>query len=583
MKKEILSKLCAPSVALMNRLSYPVKISLLGFLVLLMSGCIIGFLLNNLQSQADFSIAENYGVEYESPLKNLLFDMQKYRENPASVAFSKFTSDIADIDAIDVKYNKALSIDNKWADVKTAVSKKDIKGAIPQVFALIDWITNKSNLMLDPDIDTYYLMDSFCVRYSHLTEMVYTIKAIADAKLSGASYSQYEFVKQVSLLDEWNEIANGNTSMITGYNASTKEVLDMPFKTAYTATKNFINLTNKVINGGGVPASVYNAVANKAIKENKATDEVYSNELYKLIDKRIHKYSDQEPVSVGITVVSLLVLGYLFLGFYLSLMNSVSHVSNELSDVAHEVHNDTDSLRRDVERLAADNDELAASVQETAATIEEMTSMVQQNTNNTKIAKDLANQTKQSSHTGAVKMAEMVSSMNEIKNSSTEIAKIINVIDDIAFQTNILSLNAAVEAARAGDAGKGFAVVAEEVRNLAQRSAQAAKNTNTIIEGNIALAEKGVGIAEETNKDLKEINEQIQKVSEIIMEVSAATEEQNIGISQINQAISQMNVATQNNAKVTSNNVHVIKHLSGDIEGMKDIVVELSGLINGSM
>lgn len=582
MNLSVLSKICAPSIALMNRLKYPAKIAILGLLVLGMSGSIIGFLLNNLQSQADFSIQENVGVEYINPVKNLILDLQKYRENPSAAIAANIQTDIQAVDAIDAKYNKKLLIGNRWSKIKTAISNHSTSDALTQTFSLNDWVTNKSNLMLDPDIDTYYLMDSFCVRSSNAIEKIYNLKVIGNNKLQKKPYSQYDLIKLVTLLDELNETLKSNMAMITNYNANTKSVLDDVFNESYKANSAFIGLTNTIINGGKIAPAIYSAKANEAISKTKKADETYSKELYKLINIRIHKYTDQEPISVGITVVSLLLLAYLCAGFYLSLVNSVNGISNDLYSVAGEVEATSLKLSEASQKLAEGNTEQAAAIQETAATLDESSSMVNQNNENTRMAASLAKQAKDATNKGSREISEMMESMAELKKSSDEIAKIIKVIDEIAFQTNILSLNAAVEAARAGEAGKGFAVVAEEVRTLAQRSAQAAKDTAIIIESNISLSEKGVAASQLTNDSLKEISEQVQKVSEIIDEVAVATEEQNQGIHQINSAMSQMSVVTQNNAVIADSNVSAVVGLSDEVRKMKSVIGELISLINSN-
>lgn len=582
MNLNILSKICAPSIALMNRLKYPAKIAILGLLVLGMSGSIIGFLLNNLQSQADFSIQENIGVEYINPIKNLLLDLQKYRENPSATISANIQNDIQAVDAVDAKYNKKLSIGDRWSNIKTAISKNSTADAITQTLGMTDWVTNKSNLMLDPDIDTYYLMDSFCVRSSNAIEKIYALKVMGNNKLQKKPYSQYDLIKIVTLLDELNETLKSNMAMITNYNPKTKAPLDDVFNDSYKANSVFIGLTNTIINGGKISPALYSAKANEAISKTKKADEEYSKELYKLINIRVHKYTDQEPISVGITVISLLLLAYLCAGFYLSLVNSVNGISNDLYSVAGEVEATSLKLSEASQKLAEGNTEQAAAIQETAATLDESSSMVNQNNENTRMAASLAKQAKDATSKGSKEISEMMESMAELKKSSDEIAKIIKVIDEIAFQTNILSLNAAVEAARAGEAGKGFAVVAEEVRTLAQRSAQAAKDTAVIIESNILLSEKGVTASNITNESLKEISEQVQKVSEIIDEVAVATEEQNQGIHQINSAMSQMSVVTQNNASIAESNVSAVVGLSDEVRKMKSVIGGLISLINST-
>lgn len=580
MNTNFLSKICGPSIALMNKLKYPAKIGLLSLLVLGMSGCIIGFLLNNLQSQANFSIQENYGVEYLNPVKNLLLDLQKYREIKSASNSSHIQNDIKAIDEIDNKYNKKLYVENKWTDIKTSISNDNIQEAISQTFSLIDWVTNKSNLMLDPDIDTYYLMDSFCVRFSNIIEKIYALKKEGGNKIQKNGFSQYQLIKLVTLLDELNETLKSNTKMITNYNPSVKSELDGVFNESYNVNKSFINLVNSLIGGSKISLSDYYEKANNAVSKNKMADEQYSKILKTLIDKRIHKYSDQEPVSVAITVVALLILAYLCIGFYLSLVNSVTGISDDLSEIAGELESASEELSNSSQRLAEGNTEQAAAIQETASTLEESASMVNQNTENTKIAADLAKRAKEQVQKGANEMSEMMEDMVELKNSSDQISKIIKVIDEIAFQTNILSLNAAVEAARAGDAGKGFAVVSEEVRNLAQRSAQAAKDTTEIIENNIYLSEKGVNAAKRTSQALNEINEQVQKVNEIIDEVAVATEEQNQGIGQINKAMTQMTVVTQNNATIADTNVSFATAISEQLHKMENVISSLISLIN---
>ena len=584
MNLKMLTKICGPSMSLMNKLNYPTKIMVLILLVIGMSASIICFLLLNLQTQADFSIKEKAGIEYINPLKTLFLDLQKFKDNDSAVTVADIKKDAEEIDKADSKSNKTFLVETRWSTLKDglgSINRANASDLISQTSGLIDRVTNNSNLILDPDLDTYYLMDSYCLRFSNIIGKIYAIKSEGLKKIQGKSYNQIELIRLSVLADELNEIVKANTAVIYENNADTKLELDDAYNQSYNSTKKFLDLTNKLINGSKISVGAYAASANDAVSGNNNADQKYSAVLYELTGKRAQKYLSQEPVAVLITIVSLLIIGYLFAGFYLSLVSSVNEISANLFNIVEEVESSSNMLSQSSQILAEGNQEQAAAIQETASTLEESSSMVKQNTDNTKVAAALAKQARVAANRGSKEISEMVTSMDELKKSSDQIAKIIKVIDEIAFQTNILSLNAAVEAARAGDAGKGFAVVAEEVRNLAQRSAEAAKDTAAIIEGNIILSQKGLTASQLTSDALKEINEQVQKVNEIIDEVAVATAEQNQGVLQIHQAMSQMSIVTQSNADIADNNACSVGELSDQAQKMKVVVGGLISLING--
>ncbi len=224
------------------------------------------------------------------------------------------------------------------------------------------------------------------------------------------------------------------------------------------------------------------------------------------------------------------------------------------------------------QQLAQGASEQASSLEEVSSSLQEMSSMTKQNAANAQEARSLADGAKVSANQGVESMRRLSAAIDKIKASSDETAKIIKTIDEIAFQTNLLALNAAVEAARAGDAGKGFAVVAEEVRNLAMRSAEAAKNTTNLIEESVRNSEEGVNINAEVRKNLEDINAQVIKVTEVMAEIAAASDQQTVGIEQINNAVDMMSQLTQQTAANSEESASASEELSGQAEEMRSMV-----------
>jgi len=222
--------------------------------------------------------------------------------------------------------------------------------------------------------------------------------------------------------------------------------------------------------------------------------------------------------------------------------------------------------------LAQGATEQASTLQQVASSLDEITSMSKQNTANAQQARGMSAEASRSTEKGVDSMKRLSQAIDRIKNSSDETARIVKTIDEIAFQTNLLALNAAVEAARAGEAGKGFAVVAEEVRNLAMRSAEAAKNTTEMIQESVQNSTDGVTLNKEVLENLEEINTQVVRVGEVMAEISAASSQQEQGVTQISEGIGQLNQLTQQNAANAEESAAASQELSAQAEEMRSLV-----------
>ncbi len=238
-----------------------------------------------------------------------------------------------------------------------------------------------------------------------------------------------------------------------------------------------------------------------------------------------------------------------------SLLYSINAMRENLTGTIGNIRHATETISVASREIAAGNADLsnrtesqASSLEETASSMEELTSTVKQNAENAKQANQLVVSTADIAVKGGQVVGKVVDTMASIKESSRKIADIIGVIDGIAFQTNILALNAAVEAARAGEQGRGFAVVASEVRNLAQRSAGAAKEIKALIEDSVGKVDNGGKLVDEAGKTMEEIVSSVKRVTDIMSEIAAASQEQSSGIEQVNQAVGQMDEMTQQNA-----------------------------------
>jgi methyl-accepting chemotaxis protein len=261
------------------------------------------------------------------------------------------------------------------------------------------------------------------------------------------------------------------------------------------------------------------------------------------------------------------------------LMAALKDMNDSLVSIVSRVRSGTDAIANASTEISAGNQDLSArteqqagSLEETASSMEELTSTVKQNADNARSANQLAAAASETAAQGGAVVSEVVQTMGAINESANKIVDIIAVIDGIAFQTNILALNAAVEAARAGEQGRGFAVVASEVRNLAQRSANAAKEIKTLISDSVEKVEAGTRLVDQAGATMGNVVASVKRVSDIIGEIAAASDEQQSGIEQVNQAITQMDQVTQQNAALVEEAAAAAEAMKGQAASLSELV-----------
>ncbi len=320
----------------------------------------------------------------------------------------------------------------------------------------------------------------------------------------------------------------------------------------------------------------------------------YEDEFYQAVAKNraeneqrlasiVRTQSTANRTIVAWSIIAAIVLMVLTVVFALAatrgIVRPLNRVIDHLTDGAEQIEESSGQVASTSQQLAEGASEQASSLEETSSALEEMAAMSRTNADNAQQANEFMSETSRVVHEADEAMKETSKSMQEISEASDQIRKIIKVIEEIAFQTNLLALNAAVEAARAGEHGKGFAVVADEVRNLAQRAAEAARETGGLIEQTVHRVQRGVELNQSTTESFTKIGESTGKIADLIGQIAQASSEQAQGVEQVNSAVSQMDRVTQSNAAGAEESASASEELSAQAKGVRQMVNELVALV----
>ncbi len=374
--------------------------------------------------------------------------------------------------------------------------------------------------------------------------------------------------------------------MGTAYSPALREEAQSEVQDKIAPVTEMIQQTYTAIQRGDLPAADQLADSRMAIVEQMSTagDKLFQEEEKSVGDRADLAFSKVGPArNLSILMIALsLGVGGIVVWIVRSINVNLQTSVTELGEGADQTANAASQISSSSQSLAQGASEQAASLEETSASAEQINSMARKNMDNSRSTAELLGQSQQKVGLANQHLHDMVRSMEQITESSGKISKIIKVIDEIAFQTNILALNAAVEAARAGEAGMGFAVVADEVRSLAQRSAQAAKDTAVLIEDSIAKSNEGKIKVDQVALAIQAVTEDSARVKVMVDEVSLGSEEQSRGIDQIGRAISQMEQVTQTSAANAEESAAAAEELNAQSEALKDIVGRLQTMVGGS-
>jgi methyl-accepting chemotaxis protein len=607
----------------LNRLKIWQKLALLVVALGIPTVLLTYLLITEKSFAIDFARQEIQGVQYFQPVRALLQHLAEHRgmsnaylngdasfREKITAKQGQLTEDFKAMDAADAQFGSLLDTTSAWQAIKAdwqklganvfSLAAKDSfaqhTALIDKLLDLITHVSITSNLALDPDVDSYSLVDATVNRLPFLVEHLGRLRGSAAgivARRQIAEDDHFRLAKSLGQLEMVRRGIQDNLETAFKSNETLKPVLQARLEALAAPMSAFLTIVEQLASSEQIddtlsPSEVF-AAGTRAIEAGFGLYEVAAPTLQGLLQDRMAELTENALMTLATVLVCMafaLLLAYGIIRLIIrslrqaqqvagdiaageldhaiiitsrdevgQLLTALDATQQKLKTVVGEINTATDTVSSAAAEIAQGSadlaqrtEEQASALEETAASMEELTATVKHSADHAGQANQLAVTARSQAEQGGQVVDQAVTAMNAIAHSSQQIADIIGVIDEIAFQTNLLALNAAVEAARAGEQGRGFAVVAAEVRKLAQRSADAAKQIKGLITDSVGKVRDGGRLVEQSGQTLKEIMAAVKKVSDIVAEMAAAAREQASGIEQVNKAILQMDQATQQNA-----------------------------------